>query len=434
MKKNNVSNFFWMVIDKVTSLLSGLVMAVLLTRSLGPEEFGALSYVQSLVAIFSVFVTLGFDSILIKKIVEEPFNTKVLIWNSFLFRLLMSLVFISLALIYFIFNNSEYIRELLVLQSLTLIYLSLRSFSIPFQAQVNNVPIMKVTIVLSLLGIGVKLALLTTEAGVDKFILTDVIILTVTGCGYFWLYHSYFIKSNKFKIKVDFLVVIRLLKESWPLMLTSGSILLYAKLDQIMIKSMLSLRELGIYSISVKISESWYFIPLIVTSIFFPKIIKLKNQHEVEYNELLEQLTFYLFWFSFICMIFISFIVAPSVVYFIGDEYNRVNEIIFILSMAGLFVSLGYVNGRWMVAENLVKFTLVRNIFGLIVNVVLNFIFIPIFGIQAAAYSTLISVFISSNLSLLIFSKTKIMFIIQMKAIFRFSFVSKSQIKRFLKN
>tara|TARA_B110000091_G_C13643659_1_gene402333 strand:- start:45 stop:362 length:318 start_codon:yes stop_codon:yes gene_type:complete len=93
-----------------------------------------------------------------------------------------------------------------------------------------------------------------------------------------------------------------------------------------------------------------------------------------------------------------------------------------ILSLAGLFVSMGYVNGKWMVVENYTKLSLLRNVIGLIINILLNLYLIPIYGINGAAFSTVISILFSANLFFLFHKKTRKMFITQNKSMLYLNF------------
>ena len=65
---------------------------------------------------------------------------------------------------------------------------------------------------------------------------------------------------------------------------------------------------------------------------------------------------------------------------------------------ASIFVFLGVASGRWFIIENLQRFTLINTSIGAILNVGLNLIFIPKFGLIGAAYATLISYGIAAYL------------------------------------
>ena len=49
------------------------------------------------------------------------------------------------------------------------------------------------------------------------------------------------------------------------------------KIDQVMIKEMLGAEAVGQYAAAVRLSEVWYFIPIIIASSLFPAIVILKK-------------------------------------------------------------------------------------------------------------------------------------------------------------
>ena len=87
---------------------------------------------------------------------------------------------------------------------------------------------------------------------------------------------------------------------------------------------------------------------------------------------------------------------------------------------------MGYVNGKWMVIENYTKLSLMRNISGLFINVLLNIVLIPKLGITGAAISTVISIAFSSYFFFLFHNKTREIFYLQSKSIFYLNFKNKS--------
>jgi O-antigen/teichoic acid export membrane protein len=82
----------------------------------------------------------------------------------------------------------------------------------------------------------------------------------------------------------------RLLKDSWPLVLSSIAIAVYMRIDQVMIKNMLGDREVGLYSAAMRLVEVWYFIPMIITQSVFPAIVNAKKISEELYYTRLQKL------------------------------------------------------------------------------------------------------------------------------------------------
>ncbi len=69
----------------------------------------------------------------------------------------------------------------------------------------------------------------------------------------------------------------KIVKDSWPLMFASLMIVVYMKIDQIMLKNMLDATQVGIYAVAVRLSEVWYFIPVLITQSIFPAVINAKK-------------------------------------------------------------------------------------------------------------------------------------------------------------
>ena len=81
-----------------------------------------------------------------------------------------------------------------------------------------------------------------------------------------------------------------LLKDSWPLIFSGLAIMVYMRIDQIMLGQMLGDKAVGIYTAAVRISEVWYFIPMAIVASVFPSIIVSEKQSEALYYQRLQKL------------------------------------------------------------------------------------------------------------------------------------------------
>ena len=71
-KPNNyVNNSIWILAEKAARIISGILVGVLVARFLGKEQFGVISYALSVLSIFTVFSTLGLDSIVIRELITN---------------------------------------------------------------------------------------------------------------------------------------------------------------------------------------------------------------------------------------------------------------------------------------------------------------------------------------------------------------------------
>lgn len=189
------------------------------------------------------------------------------------------------------------------------------------------------------------------------------------------------------------------------------------KIDQIMIKEILNSEAVGQYSAAVKLSEAWYFIPVIITASLFPSILNAKAKSEELYYSRFQKLYDLMFWLAFIIALPMTFLSTWVVEFLYGTQYFQTATVLMLHIWTGLFVFLGLPMSKWFVSENLQIYSLYRSIVGVVSNIGLNLLLIPKYGINGAAIATLISSFIASYLFNLVNKKTYLSFKLQTKAI-----------------
>ena len=293
LKNKYSTNIGWTLIEKLLSLVSALIIGVLVIRYLGPEQFGILSYSLSYVAIFSFLVSLGLDGIVVREIVRNPKDSNIIVTTSFVMKLLVLLIVVLIInTISSYSNDSIELKLIIFVTTLNLLQEPFNVFFNYFQAIVKIKNISLSIIGSKLAVIILKLLLIYFQCNLIYFVIVDSIIIVSLSIIYLILYLKH-TKIHVFDVfKFDKKIAVFLLKDSWPLMISSGAILMYMRLDQIMIKDMLSLTDLGFYSTSVKLAEFWYFIPMTITSVMFPMLIKAKKLTFQMYEHRLKQLFF----------------------------------------------------------------------------------------------------------------------------------------------
>ncbi|MEM5815949.1 MAG: flippase, partial [Candidatus Aenigmatarchaeota archaeon] len=214
---------------------------------------------------------------------------------------------------------------------------------------------------------------------------------------------------------------ISLLKDSWPLSLSGLVIMVYMRIDHIMIKEMLGAEAVGQYAAAVRISEAWYFVPTVISSSLFPAIINAKKVSEELYYARLQKLYNLMVWIAISVALPMTFLSDWVVNLLYGKAYSQAGDVLMIHIWAGVFVGLLVASGKWFINENLQILAFLRNFSGAVLNIVLNFILIPIYGINGAAVSTLISYSFSALWFDYFNKKTKKMFIIKIKSFLKFN-------------
>lgn len=233
-----------------------------------------------------------------------------------------------------------------------------------------------------------------------------VLIFLILGLPGFKLQRLYFSLLRAKKLLVD----------SWPLLLSGMTIMIYMKIDQIMLGQMLGDDAVGIYSAATRISEVWYSIPMIIVASFFPGILEAKKRNHAEYLQLLQRLYVLMVWLSVAIALPMSFLSTPIVIAFFGSAYAGSGPSLAIHTWTLVFVSLGAASSQWFVAENRQILSLQRTLLGAVINIVFNFILIPKFGVLGAAYATLLAQASVCFFYDIIQKETRPMFVMKLKS------------------
>jgi O-antigen/teichoic acid export membrane protein len=163
-----------------------------------------------------------------------------------------------------------------------------------------------------------------------------------------------------------------------------------------MIKEILGVYEVGLYSAAVKLSEAFYFIPMIITASLFPAILNAKNNSEELYRKRLQRLYTFMVWLAVVIAIPMTFLSDWLVLILFGQVYQEAGQVLIIHIWAAVFVFLGVSFSKYLLTENLTKIAFKRTMIGAISNILLNLWMIPVYGVKGAAIATLLSQFIAN--------------------------------------
>ena len=193
------------------------------------------------------------------------------------------------------------------------------------------------------------------------------------------------------KWKSSFHEMRNLLKDSWPLVFNGVAVMISMRLDQVLIGQMLNDKEVGLYSAGVRLSELWYFIPVSIAASTYPALVESKKRDESLYYRRLQQVYDMLVTLGIVVAIAMTFLAGPIVHLMYGPAYAASAGILRILIWAGIPVCFGVAWSNWTILEGRAKTLFFLQATGAIVNIILNIVLIPRFGILGSAFATLTS-------------------------------------------
>lgn len=415
-----LGNTGWLIFDRFLRMAVGIYVTVWVARYLGPEQFGLLNYAFALTAILSLLSTLGLEQIIIRDLVKDPTLKNVTLGTSFVLKLSGSLFSIVLSiLIASLIRPGEPITVLIVgiIASGTL-FQSSDIIDLFFKSQVEaKYPVLAKSIPFILINI-IKIILIINNAPLVAFAWTALAELAFGALGLVIAYRltGHHIKEWKF----NYNRAKELLGESWPLLLSGIAVLIYMRIDQIMLGQIVGDTSVGYYSAALKLSEVWYTIPIAIMNSATPIITKSFLNDINQYHLRLQKL-FNLMTLIGLTLAIPTTFLAPSIIQIIyGKEYLISASILSIHIWSSIFIGWGLLKDMILVTQGLVKIILITTIVGAICNVLLNLILIPNYFGVGAAWATLISQVLSVSVVLLFFNQTRKFTGMQIKSIFKF--------------
>ena len=386
-----LTNTGWLFGDKILRMGVGLLVGVWVARYLGPEQFGLMNYAMAIVALFGAVASLGLNGVVVRDLVQDPDSAKTTLGTAFLLEFIGGFLAFGLAIVTIGFARpGDSLAKLMVaVLGFVMVFKSTEVVKHWFESQVESKYVVWMESGVFLLLALVKIGLILAEAPLMAFVWAAFVEGALVAVGLLGVFawrggamHAWRVRFSRAK---------SLLNEGWPLILSGLAVMVYMRIDQIMLGQMLGDEVVGIYSAAVRISEIWYFIPVVIAASVFPSIIEAKKQSEALYYQRLQKLYDLMVLVAFAVAIPMTFLSHGLVDLLFGVDFAGAGAVLAIHVWAGVFTCLGVASGNWFLLENMSTRMFYRTALGALINIALNLILIPSHGAQGAAIATLVS-------------------------------------------
>ena len=397
-----VKNSFWLALARFGGSLLRAILIIYAFRILGPSLQGSFSLAMNFILIFSFIPDFGLTAILIREIIKNQIRQKEIFANALLalsFLLFFSLLVINLTKS--IFLQDELAQSLILILSLFLIFDTLREFLYSlFRAKermelqalshltTNSFLLIFGILFLKLNPHPLSLSQAYLLASFLGFILTFALLRKDIIFNYFKFFQT--------KVTLD------LLNKSWPIGIANFLFLIITYLDSLVVGWFHPSEDVGLYSSVVKLTEFLYFFPAALAMSVFPILSKKNN------NDFQKTISF-----SFQLSLFISLpilggllILAKEIISFIfGPAYIPASFALQLISFAIPFNFLSLILIDALIALDKRKELLIYDFAIVLINFLLNIIFVPQYSYYASSLITSISSLLSLIFSFLILKK-----------------------------
>lgn len=401
-------NSLWILIEKACKIILYFFIGILLARYLGPNDFGNYSLIITILSICSGIAAFGLNGLLSKEFISNH-NKYEVFHSSLIARLIgVSIAFIISILSFFIIFNEDIPIFIILLVSSAVSLSLVQIIDFYFESRLQSSISAKYKVAGYIIGALIKVSFLLLEYDYISIVIAHIIELSTIFILGFMTLKSKTNTKKLFTNHINKVYIIELLLKGWPLLLSGIAVILYMKIDQFFIFKYLDSTHVGLYSAATRLCEGLFLFSAIVIPSFFPSLIKFKKENNLDkYYEYIKKLFYSLFIIGIIMCSFIIFFSQEIISLLYGEKYINSYLVLAIFSISLPIIYVGDILSRWLIIEDLVKYSMIRHSLGLGVNILLNIMLIPKYGIEGAAIASVFAYIFSVFIFILLVKKTR---------------------------
>lgn len=403
--RNFIGDFFYnkgqhvflsLLIAKICAFLGSLFII----RILPENDFGTISIVASVFAIFMPFSGFGSQQSLLRfgsmsdDLMEKEKLSTYLLKQGFIYQLLLSGLFIFVS--FFFINKYEDIFYIFLLFTIRLIgFYFLNHIQSQFRIFGNNRGFARITNIVNLSGV-VLLLVLSYYFGLKGYLIA---IAVTPFIAFFWFKKEYL---NSVVENFSFSK-----KDIWNYGIhAAGTALLSDTLfsaDVLMLSFLMNETAVANYKVAILIPANITFLALTFMQSDFPVLAKnyrnrnFLNSYITNYYKIFIPISLLIF--------LVGFTFKTEILYLFFSERYADNSWVFVILLAGFSLNMLFRNlyGNLLSAVGMMKMNTAISILTLVMLVLFSFVFVKKFGIEGMAFSLTLSMFIGGFLLLFSF-------------------------------
>lgn len=415
-RKTVLRNVAWAMLGKAVSMLGVLFVGILVGRYLGPEKYGLMNYVISFVTLFEIVVEFGLNHIEIRELAKHPSSRDSIMGTCFSLRMTFAVfAFLLLMCITYWSEDDPYTRKLIAIYGLCLFTFPFNVARNYFTSIVQNEYVVKSQIARICFGAAIKIVLLWQKMSLTWFLWAAGFDFYLLAAGYARAYHS---QVGPFRDwKIDFRLIPFLLAESFPILLSGAAVVVYQRIDQVMLKHLVNDESVGYFATAAMFLNVVFFLPNVLVQTVTPILVQIRKKDAIAYREKAIAVTGGVTWLAILMALVVTFAAPCMIAWTYGAKYLMAIPVLQVLVWKTVGMALSTASGHLIIIEGIQKVLVVRDLFGCLACVGLNWILLPRFGVMGAAWVTLATFGLSGFLANAVIPPYRHIFQIQIRGI-----------------
>lgn len=382
-------NAGWVIGGRIAQMAIALFVSILTTRYLGVNNYGTINYAAAYVAFFSSFCTLGINSIIIKEFIDHPNEQGVAIGTAIFLRAISSILseLVIVGCVSIINKNEPFTIIVVTLCSIALIFQVTDTINYWFQARYLSKVVSIASLIAYIATTIYRIILLLLQKDVKWFAFASSVDAICMAIIMLIIYHQY----GGPKLAVSIKKAKELLKKSQYFIIVHMLVAIYEQIDKIMLQLMINETEVGYYSLAATVNGMWIFVLTAIIDSFTPTILQYGKRDQDKFERKNRQLYSIVIWLSLtVAIVYVCF--GREIIRILyGEEYLGATVPLRIICWYTPFFYLVSARNAWMIAKNKQRYLTYLCGGSAVANVVLNFVFIPLWGASGAALASLLT-------------------------------------------
>lgn len=365
-------------------------------NTIGAENYGMYYALFNLSFILSFILDPGITNYNNRHISQNQHLLDKSFSNIITTKLLLSLIYILFITFYGVvtnLNSTEWILILLLIAGQIF-----NSFTLYNRSNIAGLQLFKTDTFLSIIDKLIMILLCVPffifDIGKDVlnvkyFVLFQTISFALSAAISFYIVKS---KTNNFKLNFNLNKIIVILKESYPYALLTLLMLMYSKIDTVLIKEMHSNgnKEVGYYAASYRIIDALNMIAVLFAGLLYP-IFSKSIKSNINLVKLIKT-SFSILVLPAMIISIVSIIYSIEIMQLLYHENISYSSVLFQnLLISFVFICNSYIFGTYLTAKGEIRLLNKIAFLATVINIVLNAIFIPMYGAAASCLITIIT-------------------------------------------
>ncbi len=380
-------NISALAIAQAVTMVTGFVSTAWVARALGPEGYGIIGFGTAFISYFALLVILGTDYYGTREIAQNPDDVGEISARIIGLRALLGVVSLAayFVTIYFI-DRPQPVKVVMAIQAIGPLF-TVIAVDFIFEGKQRMRAVALRTAGASLLAV---VGVLLFVRGEDDLYIAAAIPMVATAIGTIWLAGLAHRQIVPIRVRFKRSAMTKMLRACLPIALSAMLGTLFLNIDIVMLGFMRSEGETGIYTGMSRLYLIVCGLGWLVTSAFRPALAAAFSKSEEMSAQYAANMTAVVL-FGFPIIAGVIFFAGDVIALIFGSHFVAGGETLIILHLAAILGYTGIAASAALLAWHDQMAHMWCHAVTAVVNIVLNIFLIPRYGMEGAAWATLIS-------------------------------------------